>query len=122
MNNLYGVDVTRLVEMIRKDGQNKEWNATSSVTTSETTSPTTTTTATTPTLQAIRVPPQSSQELTQVNNSSTAAASKFTASLKAFEINKRQKMEKINKSTLARLARVEFENARREENDNDRNL
>lgn len=102
--------------MIRKDGQNKEWNASTSSETSETNSPTTET-AITPTLEAIRVP-QSPNELTLANNSSSAA-SKFTASLKAFEINKRQKMEKINKSTLARLARVEFENARRGENNND---
>lgn len=43
-----------------------------------------------------------------------ASASKFAANLRAFEINKRQKYEKMTKSTLARLALIEFENSRQE--------
>ena len=96
MNNIYGVDFNRLMDMIRKDGANIEWKA-----------------------------PEAGNQLEKIQSQQTSLThnlaqdqAKFAASLKAFEINKRQKIEKIKKSTLSRLALIEFENSRENENNN----
>ena len=96
VNNIYGVDFNRLMDMIRKDGANIEWKA-----------------------------PEAGNQLEKIQSQQTSLThnlaqdqAKFAASLKAFEINKRQKIEKIKKSTLSRLALIEFENSRENENNN----
>lgn len=96
VNNIYGVDFNRLMDMIRKDGVNTEWKA-----------------------------PEAGNQLEKIQSQQTSLTNnlaqdqvKFAASLKAFEINKRQKIEKIKKSTLSRLALIEFENSRENENNN----
>lgn len=118
VNNLYGVDVNKLIELIRKDGQSSVWKPAAAAAASSgdsnksehlpkaenSLSTTTTTTTTAVSLQ------QQQQQL----NDEAANNSKFKASLKAFEINKRLRAEKIKKSTLARLARIEFENSGRD--------
>lgn len=94
VNDLYGVDFQKLVDVIRKDGHviNTEWK-----------------------------PPISGDDMLDVVDKAKDVMSvvsdvndrkSFVASLRAFEIQKRKKMEKLNKSTLAKLAQIEAEASR----------
>jgi ribosome-binding factor A len=108
IDNMYGVSFSRLMETIKKDASFNEWKVTKDVDEKKGEEK-----------EASKVPPSSlaTPDENNVINSSIApsaeiAQKKFSAGLRALEINRRLKEKRVNKSSFMALGQIEMEMAR----------
>lgn len=95
VDNLYGVNFNKLVETIKKDANNREWKENENDERHVST------------LGAHQNEPQKNTIMPHEEKSSS-----FSSSLKAFEIQRKQKWQKLSKSAFIRLSQIEFEEFR----------
>jgi ribosome-binding factor A len=95
INNVYGVDFNKLLEKIKSGNSNDytKWSPTSPENNSE--------------LQAENAPKPSN--LTLDTALAHVEQKKFESSLKAFQLNRKQKMERLNKSAILKLCHLELQ-------------
>ena len=102
VDNLYGVDFTRLLESIRKStGEQVPWSQSQQSAMSDT--------------SLVPVTSTKNNELEVSKQVEEAAKRKFENSLKAFQINKRLQHQRLSRSTFLKLAQIQYEEYRENE-------